>query len=357
MTACTLLTPHARADFEGLVFEVVSFEGAPGWQEELVVLDVFVAFDDPTDEVNAIYGSIVDPLFLTTTDPEGFFNATLAGMEHPFGQGPPLETFLPLFPEFNWDSFATIGISSFVGGLPFFFSPEFLLLYQIEGTFVHIDNGAWFLKPGNPTGTAGNYRDLDVRILRLTFREPACTTGTMNIIIRIDLDGVELLGVEFAVCTTPVGANLDVDLETEFGRHATVSYDHVRAPGITSFTVIPTAPEPPAGYAPVAPALTYDLTTQATVAGWIDLCLDYVAHGIADESRLRLLQLTDTGWVDVTTSIDEASNTICGRTDRLSRFILAEAPPDDDDESSDDGSSDDEDSASAERMDDDDDDD
>lgn len=75
-----------------------------------------------------------------------------------------------------------------------------------------------------------------------------------------------------------------------------------------------------------------DITTTATVdtsSAPITVCVDYgIAGTVVDPSMLRLLHAQSGTWVDVTTSLDTGTHTICGAVSGLSPFAVAsELPP------------------------------
>ena len=79
----------------------------------------------------------------------------------------------------------------------------------------------------------------------------------------------------------------------------------------------------PAGYVSTG-AVYYDVSTTATYAGDISVCLPYDPSSL-DEPRL--LHFDGSEWVEITTSIDQANGISCGITDGLSPFGIAEAEP------------------------------
>jgi hypothetical protein len=323
IATCWLVPPPAHGDFLGLALEALTFEDQPGWEDEFLVIDVFAAFDEPTDELNVVFGEPGNHLILTTSDPLGFMNATLDGLEHPFGQGPPLEYFLELIPAFNWDTFATFGITSYFGGLPFAFSPGFER-YPLEGTEVVIDNGAWFVVPGGGTGLAGSYPDLEVRILRLSFRQPACVAGRINVVVLTSEGGSAVDGLGFAACTTPSGAGIEVDLDTPAGSHVVVTYEQVLADGITLLTSQPHGPPLPPDVSVVQPPIVHTVGATTSYAGTVEVCVAYDDSLYANEPIVRLLHLDGGSWTDVTTSLDQAGDVVCGQVADPSSFVVVE---------------------------------
>ncbi len=178
------ITAHASAHLEGVYAEYLTFEGVPGWQDNYVTMDLFVIFSEPTDELI----SVESPLMTTIgqprwwADPRGFVNVDLGT------DGPPPASMLPTFPELAYDSFVTIGVDAYTGGV----QPV-----QTVGTLPVSnpdmpDNGAWFTTD-DTIGIAGNYPMNRVRVARITFRDDvtACFGVELNISYR-DNNGVHL---------------------------------------------------------------------------------------------------------------------------------------------------------------------
>ena len=65
-------------------------------------------------------------------------------------------------------------------------------------------------------------------------------------------------------------------------------------------------------------------STTATFSGEVTLCFTY-PDSYRNESQLKLMHREASGtWVNVTTSLDVATNTICGKVTSFSPFIVAE---------------------------------
>ncbi|MFQ5608350.1 MAG: hypothetical protein ACE5GA_10415, partial [Candidatus Zixiibacteriota bacterium] len=121
---------------------------------------------------------------------------------------------------------------------------------------------------------------------------------------------------------TGVGSNVQVSLP---GIGATVTFQTVTASGTTSGSTSPTGPTPPSSFTiiPVFFPRYYDFTTDATFSGAVTVCIQYSEPDTSvDESLLRMLHFVDTSWTDVTTSLNTATNTICGQDMGLSPFVV-----------------------------------
>lgn len=85
-------------------------------------------------------------------------------------------------------------------------------------------------------------------------------------------------------------------------------------------------PVPVSGYGignPNDPAIYFNITTNVSYTGGIDICLNYDENDIpGPEDNLVLLHYDGSMWVDVTTSRDPVNNTICGHVTSLSPFVI-----------------------------------
>jgi probable HAF family extracellular repeat protein len=132
---------------------------------------------------------------------------------------------------------------------------------------------------------------------------------------------------------TPTGSNVAVtptDATTGAASPATITFDQVTGAGET--TVIsgtmggsgsPVSPSA-ADFKLGNPPTYYDISTTATFTGSATICIDYSAASYGNESKLKLLHFENGAWVDITTSLDTSTKTICGTTTSFSPFLVAE---------------------------------
>ena len=125
---------------------------------------------------------------------------------------------------------------------------------------------------------------------------------------------------------TPVGSNVTAQLGP-----ASVSFATVTTAGDSWLEVAESGPSLPAGVqiVPSDPAVYYDVTTAAEYQGPVQICISYDPATVqGPESALRLWHYDTTAmpeaWVDITTSVDELNNVICGSTLSLSPFVVVE---------------------------------
>ena len=122
---------------------------------------------------------------------------------------------------------------------------------------------------------------------------------------------------------TPVGGNVPVVPTAPTGDvtpPVSLTFSNVDSLGTTTLTTSSTPPAPlPVGYQVGGSPIYFDLETTATYTGPITVCFSYA--GITPVPT-NLLHYENGAWVDVTSSIDTTSQTICGITTSLSPFAL-----------------------------------
>jgi probable HAF family extracellular repeat protein len=102
----------------------------------------------------------------------------------------------------------------------------------------------------------------------------------------------------------------------------TLTFDQVTSGGATTLTISNTGPNPPEGFSLGDPPTYYDLFTSALYIDDIKICIDYSTVSYSTPSALRLFHYENDVWVDVTTSLDTANETICGEVTSLSPFAI-----------------------------------
>ena len=138
----------------------------------------------------------------------------------------------------------------------------------------------------------------------------------------IGVSDIKPLTVTIAI-PTPVGQNVVVEPEVPEGQGpVTVSFGEVTSAGETTVIVVDLGESeiPPPGNVAVA-GVVYEVTTTATYEGLITLCFSYAGVDFG-EATPRLLHYENNAWVDITTSVDPGTQTICGATTTLSPFAV-----------------------------------
>jgi len=119
---------------------------------------------------------------------------------------------------------------------------------------------------------------------------------------------------------TPSGSNVTVTLSGG----TTVTFSSVSLVGDTTLTASGAGPTPPSGFRLGSPPTFYDVTTTATFAGSVTVCIPYNDTQFRQEQALTLFHNGGTGWQNITTTLDTTANVICGVTNSLSPFLVVE---------------------------------
>lgn len=107
---------------------------------------------------------------------------------------------------------------------------------------------------------------------------------------------------------TPVGSNVSVDL----GDGVTVTFDNVTAGGTTTVSASSHPNVAPKAIKYGTPGHYLSFSTDATVSGNVKVCVNYDPATISgNEANLKMSQF-DSGWTDITESLDTENNILCG---------------------------------------------
>ena len=125
---------------------------------------------------------------------------------------------------------------------------------------------------------------------------------------------------------TPAGTDITVDLGGA-GRAGdiTVNFESVQNSGTTSVELIDPewAGELPPGYRIVGLDLVFEIYTTANYTPAVTVCFDLSSLNARTFAAARILHNDGTGLVDVTSSKEPATQTICGEVNSLSPFLVA----------------------------------
>lgn len=131
---------------------------------------------------------------------------------------------------------------------------------------------------------------------------------------------IETLTLTIAI-PTPVGQNVVVQPVVPEGQGpVTLSFGQITTAGTTTVTVVDQSEVPPPGNVEVG-GVIYQVTTTATYQGLITLCFSYAGIDFGAATP-RLFHFENNVWVDITTSVDPSTQTICGATTTLSPFAV-----------------------------------
>ncbi|HOP05658.1 MAG TPA: FG-GAP-like repeat-containing protein [candidate division Zixibacteria bacterium] len=117
------------------------------------------------------------------------------------------------------------------------------------------------------------------------------------------------------------------DSETDLGIVSLV-FSSVTQDGTSEMIVSSVGPEMEGSGFLVVPAMApmyYDVSTDAAYDGTVEICVYYddTLFNPEQEAILCLLHHNGVGWINISSSLDTNSNTICGYTSTLSPFALA----------------------------------
>jgi hypothetical protein len=121
------------------------------------------------------------------------------------------------------------------------------------------------------------------------------------------------------VVTVPPDENGDTPL--------TLTFDQIDVAGNTMLSTSGTCSGVSGSFNLSDPPVCYDVTTDATFTGNIQVCVQYDENAIAGaEANVRLAHWDDMllppDWVDVTISVDTDLNIVCGEVSHLSPFVV-----------------------------------
>jgi hypothetical protein len=136
----------------------------------------------------------------------------------------------------------------------------------------------------------------------------------------IGVSDIDTLTLTVAI-PTPVGQNVIVEPEVPEGQGpVTLTFGEITSAGTTTVTVVDQSEVPPPGNVAIG-GVVYEVTTTATYEGLITLCFSYAGIDFGDATP-RLFHYENNEWVDITTSVDTNTLTICGATTSLSPFAV-----------------------------------
>jgi len=102
-----------------------------------------------------------------------------------------------------------------------------------------------------------------------------------------------------------------------------LTFEQVAAGGDTTLLTSTSGPEPSPGFQLGDPPTYYEITTTASYAGLIDVCISYAGVSFpGPPESLRLMHYENGQWVDRTTVVDTQNQTVCGAVTSLSPFAI-----------------------------------
>jgi uncharacterized delta-60 repeat protein len=125
---------------------------------------------------------------------------------------------------------------------------------------------------------------------------------------------------------TPTGSNVSVDQgSVGAASDITTTFGAVGSAGTTSVSVIDPnwAGQLPSGFQITGANLAFEIYTTSSYTSPVTVCFTIASL----DDTMRVLHNDGNGLVDVTSSIDTATHTICGTVPSLSPFVIAKAIP------------------------------
>lgn len=106
----------------------------------------------------------------------------------------------------------------------------------------------------------------------------------------------------------------------------TITFSEVTGAGVTSISTSSTGPFMPTQYKTGNPPTYYDIHTAAQYTPPVTVCIDFSGVSYGNENQLKLMHWDGAGWVNITNPgyPDTVNNIVCGTTNSLSPFVIAE---------------------------------
>ena len=143
----------------------------------------------------------------------------------------------------------------------------------------------------------------------------------------IGVSDIETLVLTIAI-PTPIGQNVVVQTGSAGGpgpRHRVVRRDHASGHHDRDGDRPERGATGAGAWQRVSRGNHYQVQTTAVYQGLITLCFSYAGVDFGTDTP-RLFHYEDNEWVDITTSVDPATETICGATTSLSPFAVFASP-------------------------------
>jgi hypothetical protein len=120
-----------------------------------------------------------------------------------------------------------------------------------------------------------------------------------------------------------VAVDLSADVSADF--------DSVTVEGFTTTSTTSTGPDlfPGINFVPASPRKYYNVSTTASFTGQVQVCITYNPADVQGSQNNLLLYHYDTSvnppsWREITSSVNTTSHVVCGYSDGLSLFAVAE---------------------------------
>ena len=150
-----------------------------GWlvpdARDLVTVDIYMNFENSTDFLQAVYGTVANELNLTTDDAAGFFQSA---NEVPILLQISTRHSLRSTPRWPADSWVTIARASSTDNNLLNIGIDFTAFNA--GGALSVDNGSWFVTDDDTQGSAGDARCYRILLARMSVASGSTVSGSFN---------------------------------------------------------------------------------------------------------------------------------------------------------------------------------
>lgn len=180
---------------------------------DLVIVDIYMEFENATDFLQAVFGTSTNPLTIATDDAAGFFKSSIGAVDTTTNRNSGL---VATAPSMAADSWVTIGLEDQTGNALQNVGIDFTDFNDGTGG-ISVDNGSWFVTDDDTQGTVGNYHCNRILLARMTVAEGSSLTGSLDFQYR------------------EAGGTVTQSLDQAFSVTATAEVDWVASANINDF--------------------------------------------------------------------------------------------------------------------------
>ena len=151
-----------------------------GWlvpdARDLVTVDIYMNFENWTDFLQAVYGTVANPLNLTTDDASGFFHSANGSADTSQGFN---EALIAINPSMAADSWVTIARTSSTDNNLLNIGLDFTAFNS--GGALTVDNGSWFVTDDDTQGSANDSLCYRILLARMSVASGSTVSGSFNV--------------------------------------------------------------------------------------------------------------------------------------------------------------------------------
>lgn len=172
-----------------------------GWlvpdARDLVTVDIYVDFDNGTDFLQAVYGTVANELNLTTDDASGFFHSANGSVDTSANFN---EALIAINPSMAADSWVTINRTSSTDNALLSIGLDFAAFNA--GGALTVDNGSWFVTDDDAQGGANDALCYRMLLARMSVASGSTVSGSFNFQYRDDDSSTTTNAVDQAFSVT-----------------------------------------------------------------------------------------------------------------------------------------------------------